>query len=827
MLGVILLLAGLWTNIFASQAIIDAAKAFAAGTATPDQTRLVFANNDIVNHLALTGRIDKDVYQANQKFFTEKNFEFSKNAAEKAGLSLTVQDPANPGAPPKPGADTDNILQKGRSGKDITLEDHQRVNKNYNEEVNKWLKGDPNSKVPGDKGLKFRDNVNWNKKLDTDFMPDPGHTKEFGKITRGINKGGGTAYESSTAARVEAEIRKAAKENRPPKINAMEAARYNKEMDTQIDRKLTKIEKNNVKIEAMKNSNPTHFAEKIKNLQAENQKFQCQTAKYLVRKDDMNRIVANNNKVDYQSKLPPEVRAAAARGDGSKAPAEWVGKNAKNLVKETNSGFRQVAKDVLVSKVKNAVGGARDYLGRQASNVSSWLGGKATEARNYVSNSALGQRVSNMGTRVSNSSGGQFVRGGINLGRAVVHAPDKVLNKLGMTSTNTGVGGKALGVGGMILSGFEIYDTIKQGYKSGDVKGTAVQLGLIAGRNVVMGAAMAPLAAAMPHTMVLVGTYQVSYGLTREVMSRVSINGKTLDEHTQNGIDNQIFISSQYDVAAEADLRQMYIKMLKKGYKLPPGMKVVDGWKQIEGNLANGKKTFDGIFDPNRKGPPLPATPGKPSAPAEPAPGTGRSSKTIVEDSNIFNTVQGQYEASEKSSINAGIEARGATIKNSDIIVNTNANIKASGGSDVNAGVRLDGTRVEEKSTISAHTTGKIEAKDGAVVNTGVEANRSTVLGSKISAESSTNIEASGKGTEVNTGVQANDATIKNSTVSSTVLGGKIEASEGSKVNAGVKANNTSITNSTIINTVTGTTATAKKKSDVNTGIKLEGDDNK
>jgi hypothetical protein len=784
-------------NLYAYwEELIEATRTVARGPGAPgfdEALRKTFRYNDIVNDMGLDGTIDNHTYQQNQQQFQKLNDHFSRQAARDAGLSLTKQTKTSSGY--KPGTDTDNLVGRGKSGRDVTLADIQKARNSYNSRVERFLGTED-----------IRKGTDWAKKTDTDFMPKTDSTKEFTKINRWINKKGGTAYESPAAADLEARMRNAQVNNQPFKVSVSEATKYQWEMDRQISHKTHQAARYEKALEYLQKRGPAPPGSTrellIKRFKAEYQKTNHQIAKYLTRKNAMTNAVAESYGVKGGYKPGANVSAAAnTRGPQTKGQAFQVGKNASKLKWQANADFAKVCAQAGYKNLQAFKQQASAFLQTQKARATSYLGNKATQAGDYLRNKYSGTKAWQYG-QAAKSFGGKILR-----------APDAALRKLGLTNTNTGRAGKALGIGGKILMGFQYYDVAKEAYKTGDWKGGMKKAAWMTGQNLVMGYVGVKLMAVAPITMTLIGTYQVSYGLTREVMKRVSINGKSLDVYTQEAIDDQLFLSSQYDVAAQAELKRLYLEALKKGHKLSPGMtSAADGWQKILQNMKKGGKIFAGVF---ANSPPV-NYPGQP----------GSIRKTTVENSTIINTVEGKAIATDKAFINTGIQARGAAeIKDSTIINTVKGEFTAQGkDTEINAGISADGSQIKDGSNIISKTTGKVRAFGGSKVNTGIQVDGSMIKNSTLRSETNADITAK-NGSKVNAGIQAKGSTIEDSTISSKT-DGKIEADGKSNVNRGVQAGNSDIKNSTIINLVTGGKTNAKKKSKVNEGVKFEKSDN-
>ena len=160
-----------------------------AGNPSQAALKRSFANNDILNKMALRGAqnggIPPDVYAANQRSFDQTNQRLLRQAANDSGLEVDI--PARRGDP-LPGTDTD-VNFRTKDGRSPTLEQWNKITEAYHNRVNDYL-GRPRG-TP----------VNTN----TDIMPDPRTTSpaEFQRITRAINESGGTAYTDPAAVRVE------------------------------------------------------------------------------------------------------------------------------------------------------------------------------------------------------------------------------------------------------------------------------------------------------------------------------------------------------------------------------------------------------------------------------------------------------------------------------------------------------------------------------------------------------------------------------------------------------------------------------------------------
>lgn len=733
-----------------TQKLIDAANALAEGKATRWQKAYLFANNDKINHMGLTGKLSDRVYQKNQAFFQRINDKISERAATRAGLTYNKQTPSGK---PLPGTDTDNLVGKGN--KNITLRDIKRTKDFYNQEVEKFLKN---------RGYKAPRGTDWSRKTDTDFMPHASDTRQFNRICRWINKNGGTAYGSGNAATVEKFIRS----KQYGKITMKGAIEYTLEMDNQIQHKLKMIKANNRAITALRKTNPKPGSaayNQLQDLKAMNQKMNSQVAKYLIRKQNIANIVAEKLGIKNTYQPPSQIYDAAdKRGPSTKAQARYVGKNARALVASANKAFA----GLFVSKGVNV---AKDAMNRLTSGLGN-IGGKAFQETAKAS-LAYARTIAR-----AVSSPDKLIMKGLSGG-----APGMQVTPGSVTRSLSGLN-KALGYGGKITSIFAFYDIAKEAYATGNYRQGAVNAMFVGGMMYLVskgvGYVFGSFLAANPITATGIGVLMVSYSLTREFMSRVTIGGKSLDQHTQDWFDDQLFQSGQYDVAAKADIMKMYMDALKKGHKLPEGMSVEEGWKIIEENYNGGGKIFEGVF--YARGPRR---------------GAG-TAVTRVESSIITNYASGNFSAAEKSRVNVGIQADRATIKNSIISSSTTGTVNAINKSRVNTGVNVSGGTVKN-SSLSATSNVNINATSSNVSTgielTGAENSRvSTNVNATINARNSNVDVGAVKGsverkritTNVTAGVNARN---ENKSIGSVyVSGGKHVITKGGAVSVGTSS---------------------------------------
>lgn len=697
------------------QKLIDIANRFSRGDSiTNKQKAYLFANNTKLNNMAGRGVISNTVYQKSQAYFQNLNDRFSKSAAIKSGLVLNKQ--TSLATKFKPWTDTDNLV--GKSGGKVTLQDIKNVRANYNTMVKNWLKAF---------GVNSKSGIDWAKKLQTDFMPHANQTSQFARINKWINKMGGTAYESPGAANVEKYIRA----GKLDKINIRNASIYNQEMNNQIEHKLKMIDRTNSAIAKLQAKNPqpgTKAYNKLQDLRSANQGLKSLVAKYLVRKNTINNILSQKYGVGQQTNPSKRVlQVADNRGVKTTRQANYVGRNARNLMDKADKNFNNT-----LSQIPKGVRFA-EYMKSKAISL-------------------FGQKPVN-----------------------IASSPDKyILKKLGYQRQKPGTlnrklegyGSGVLKAGGFFLLAFRVYDVVKETYQTGNYVQGVVNLAILGATGYAFNYAMTyvfgSFLAANPVTATAIGTFTIAYGLTREIFSRVEIGGKTLDQHTQNFMDSVYFKSGQYDDEARKQIIKMYLDAIAKGYKLANGMSAEEGLKKLMENYDKGGRIFTGIFDP-----PTGAT------------------HTIIENSTIINTVEGSSEASGKSKINTGISAVNAKIEDSYIENTGDVEAVAKENSKINTGVNLNQSTVQ-KSFISTRTEGKVEAVNNSVINTGLSANNSEIKDSSITSEVEGTFTARDN-SNLNAGIQANKTNITNSNLANTIQGANSSAKARSTVNEGVK----------------------------------------
>ena len=360
LLGLALLLAPALSHAFLSNEVIEAAYAVAAFKSTPRQEALVFLHNKELNLLAVRGQLPPEVYQRNQKFFETVNKGFVQGAAKEAGLVAKTQAP-KPGAAEtfNPGTDTDIIVESGKPGDMITEAKIQATEDAYQKQVKDYLKGSGIEPPAG--------KVN----TDTDFMPHPDHTTpaEFTKINEGINKRGGTAYESPNAAKVEAQMRPP--EGKPiSNLDIGDTGAYVTEMQNLANHKIQHADELDTLAKNLKYSNPA----KSQALEAESQLLRSQASKYIDRIDKVTDVVAKQNGIDPPAKPHDSLTQAGkdigkGRGATSKQGADVIG-DMGNLA--VNRGVKDYSETLskLAAKDPAKAAAARQQIAEQVKHMS-------------------------------------------------------------------------------------------------------------------------------------------------------------------------------------------------------------------------------------------------------------------------------------------------------------------------------------------------------------------------------------------------------------------------------------------------------------------------
>lgn len=144
---------------------------------------------------------------------------------------------------------------------------------------------------------------------------------------------------------------------------------------------------------------------------------------------------------------------------------------------------------------------------------------------------------------------------------------------------------------------------------------------------------------------------------------------------------------------------------------------------------------------------------------------------TEMVDTAVYNTNKdASITARNHSDVNTGIQARGATVKDSLLENKFTGTVNADGNSMVNTGIKADGATIRN-SKIKTETSANISA-DGAIVNTGVDATEIR----------NSNIDVKYKGS-----INAYDATVKAGSVEGQINNKKISTSVNQNIDAAGK----------------------------------------
>ncbi|MBA3029434.1 MAG: hypothetical protein FP816_11595 [Desulfobacteraceae bacterium] len=271
-----------------NEQLIDAAKAFNAGTATGPQRVMLLARNYEVNLLSMAGKIDNSAFQACQRDFAEISQGIAKTAADNAGVSFTVQKSKSKDYL----AATDSDYITGATNADQV----KVMQKEYNEEFTKKL---------NDMGGELDKGTNWTVKNDIDFMGDASlaSPEDFLAMAEANN----AAYTRKGAARYEAYSRMEG--SRTP--NLSDTADYVDEMQDMVHHRDVMIRQNGNELSRiMKENNVTKLSdfpidskdyEKAMNLKAEIYKNKAIQGKYMERvgvaTDDLKKLLPPDAKI--------------------------------------------------------------------------------------------------------------------------------------------------------------------------------------------------------------------------------------------------------------------------------------------------------------------------------------------------------------------------------------------------------------------------------------------------------------------------------------------------------------------------------------------------
>ncbi len=839
----------------------------------PDvEQRFLFMNRTEVHNLAATNAIPDAQFQSFQSFYDAKTESFASQVAKNEGLDFQRQQSLHPDDPFKVFTDGDFHVK----GDNIDAATVAKLDANLEAKCTEYIRG-----LDGPDSMKLPEGYTFTMKEGRlDFLPtiESMTPEEGAKVRANIAERGGTPYLDPRAIEIEGKIRAAGGEN--PHLTPEEARIYKGEMDAQLGMRLEKIAENDAVIKAVRAGELTGSAADVRSIGLESVEHKALGAKYAVRSDQISAWAAEDKGVRYNSPLDPAVRTAAARGEGFTKAAKWFGDNADDVRSSLASAHDEVvrapSRPVADGKGpgpagqppdgggKPPGGGAPPEGGSPANSsakapaaaaaaaeppagnqgrsyvervkafdekatktvndldaaANKWVVDKANGAASYVANSSAGQYVSGKASAASGYLANTSVGKGVS--NASGYLAETRLGKGASSAANAIRGnpeavGKVLGVGGGIANGLDYTKIFINMVDTGDVKGAVKDAVVLTGKNVLIGLALAPVAAAAPVATAVVGGVAIVYGTIKtcgEIDAQTKSMASSINDEGQ-------------DTELAAATGKSLMDMIKRGYKLPDGMGFKEARDRVEWNRSHGKPPYDGVLDASRKGAPYdPMKPkdanNSPYAVAKTSPSGKDSGSSGGSQASASSKTGGQAPASGGSG-GAASPSSAATAQ------------PASGGGSATAPAKqlpslrpgtASGRAEVVDSEIRNAVSGILTATDKSSINAGIEATGSGIFGSRLSSESSINVTASGK-SSVNTGISANNSTIKDSTITNVVKGGKIEAVDGSAANAGVKAGNTVITGSTVTNTVTGTTTSAKKGSNVNQGIKFEEDKGK
>lgn len=266
---------------YSNSEIINLVKKFANNSITEAEKAVLFANNTVVNNLAMSGKISKSEYNLVQSDFAKKNDEIISKVAERYGLSVST---TKIQIEYKPGTDTDRQIQ-GINRK-VTVNDIINVREAYNREVENYLRTS---------GIKTKENTNWAKVLKTDIMPSPFEmsANEFKIANEYLNRQGGVAYTNADAAKVQVKL----ESGLIYKPTIYEARSYFVEMQEKI--KMMNDEIRDLKVARLSTKN----TDALENIDIEIRKRNAYIAKYLERMNKISDYINSNSINENQGNL--------------------------------------------------------------------------------------------------------------------------------------------------------------------------------------------------------------------------------------------------------------------------------------------------------------------------------------------------------------------------------------------------------------------------------------------------------------------------------------------------------------------------------------------
>ncbi len=582
--------------------LIDAAKANAAGKASKEQRALVLTNYKTFNLMGLGGArrngISNKEYQANQKFFAEINNKIGRETLK--GMEM---DGVIPGVKDRYNAGTDTDINVSfEDGRKLRVKDIQNTRNDYNARYRAYIKElDPTRHPEG--------NINWAANTETDFMPDVDNIddREFALAAKFVN--GGLMYTNRTA--VEVEI---GKNDEKYKISLDGAEAYSNEMFENIEKKNQKFNKHSDRLHEIATlqkqiKNPE--AKRILEMEMNKYKAKCQLdqshmAKYMDRLDDLNtRLRKQNGLPDLPE--PKDIHKLANHVSKKRGPTTIDA--AKELYKN---------KDLIQQKSMQNLSETYSEIATLQSDpkIRSEYITKAAEMSNkHLTPGQQKQTIQAIEKKYGKKS--PLVKA-LKLETKRVKY-DQAMKSSAKLQKVEAVAGKINSAFGMYDNAVGIYDNYKKGgvwlviknqgenYLKGKVEELKekVQERLVGKfQKNLTDRAMAAFPLLGPASA-LYSTYNTAYDTTRNIMTHVKVGGKTLDEHTQEGIDNTLFVSAADKQTRDANLTKMLVNLLKnEEISLPEGMTLQQARQQVLANADRGGAKFaflDGVPKPPKE----------------------------------------------------------------------------------------------------------------------------------------------------------------------------------------------------------------------------------
>lgn len=350
---ILLALVTLTSHAFWDQTLIDACNAVSAGKASETQKALVVYRNKEINQMALRGDISDSVYQAAQQQFNDVNNPLIQKAANAGGLKAKLQASSNEKY--NAGTDTDVLVESGRSGRKITLDNIKATEKAYQDGMRRYLR-ERGIEPPSGK-------IN----TDTDFMPTRSSVTdaEFTRINKHINANGGTAYERPGAAEVEFRMR--LPKNDPGRmLSVRDTGEYVSEMRRLAASKLAHAEEWEAEATRLMASDPS----RAEALLADAQLARSQGGKYLQRIDKVTGMLAEQNGVPIP-KNPNAVPGRPLSGDSLDSAIRNIGDKGRGV---QTAGDAAMVGELGELGIGKGLRGYTETLARMAASKPSKLG---------------------------------------------------------------------------------------------------------------------------------------------------------------------------------------------------------------------------------------------------------------------------------------------------------------------------------------------------------------------------------------------------------------------------------------------------------------------